>query len=288
MAKWLPLHPRRRRRLPAALWFRALTRLAPDPLSQDPKRPGGLQGSSIDVAYEIADDPGLTTIIRKGIVPAEADYAFSVHLEVQGLQPGRPYWYRFHSGDASSRVGKAWTAPDANSPLERLRLGFVSCSNYELGYFSAYRHLADEAPDIVLFLGDYIYEYVSRSDRAVRKHSDGVEAATLPTYRNRYAQYHTDPDLQRLRSEVTSLITWDDHEVQNDYADSWSQTFDDPERFLHRRAAAYHAFYEHMPLSPRLSRPQGASMRIFNRFDFGKLAQICMLDGRQRPPAPNC
>ncbi len=148
-------------------------------------------------------------------------------------------------------------------------------------YFSAYRHLADEAPDIVLFLGDYIYEYVNLSDRAVRKHSDGVEAATLPTYRNRYAQYHTDPDLQRLRSEVTSLVTWDDHEVQNDYADSWSQTFDDPERFLLRRAAAYQAFYEHMPLSPRLSRPQGASMRIFDRFDFGNLARICMLDGRQ-------
>jgi len=178
-------------------------------------------------------------------------------------------------------MGRAVTTPTPDSPLERLRFGFVSCSNYEHGYFSAYRHLADENPDLVLFLGDYIYENVDFSPSNVRKHSDGIAASTLPTYRNRYTQYRLDPDLQRLHAEVPALITWDDHEVQNDYADQWSETFDDPKAFLRRRAAAYQAFYEHMPLRPSLSRPDGQSMRIYDRFTFGNLAKISMIDGRQ-------
>ena len=94
----------------------------------------------------------------------------------------------------------------------------MSCSNYEHGYFSAYRHLTDENPDVVLFLGDYIYENIEQNRPTVRPHSDGIEAATLPTYRNRYAQYRLDPDLQRLHAQAPALVTWDDHEVQNDYA----------------------------------------------------------------------
>ena len=137
-----------------------------------------------------------------------------------GLQPGRPYWYRFLSGDAASRVGRASTLPAPGAGLERLRFGFVSCSNYEHGYFSAYRHLADENPEVVLYLGDYIYEHIEERRPVVRRHSDGIEAATLPTYRNRHAQYRLDPDLQRLHAEVPALITWDDHDVQNDYADN--------------------------------------------------------------------
>jgi alkaline phosphatase D len=115
----------------------------------------------------------------------------------------------------------------------------------------------------------------------VRRHSDGIEAATLPTYRNRYAQYRLDPDLQRLHAEAPALVTWDDHEVQNDYADKWSEHFDDPELFLLRRAAAYRAFYEHMPVRPILSRPEGPGMRIYDRFTFGDLIEISMIDGRQ-------
>lgn len=124
---------------------------------------------------------------------------------------------------------------------------------YEHGYFSAYRHLAGEDPDFVLFLGDYIYETIEQYRPIVRRHSDGIVAATLPTYRNRYAQYRLDPDLQDLHARVPALVTWDDHEVQNDYADKWSETFDDPEQFLIRRAAAYQAFYEHMPVRPIVS-----------------------------------
>jgi alkaline phosphatase D len=171
----------------------------------------------------------------------------------------------FLSGDAASRIGRAIT----------------SCSNYEHGYFSGYRHLADENSEFVLYLGDYIYETIEQMRPTVRRHSDDVEAATLPTYRNRYAQYRLDADLQRLHAETPALVTWDDHEVQNDYAGKWSQGFDQPELFLLRRAAAYQAFYEHMPVRPILSRPNGPVMRIYDRFSFGDLIEISMLDGRQ-------
>ena len=175
---------------------------------------------------------------------------------------GRPYWLRFLCGDAVSRVGRAMTAPAAGAPVERIRFGFVSCANYEHGYFSAYRHLAEENPDMVLFLGDYFYEYVEEIRPTVRRHSDGIEAATLPTYRNRYAQYRLDADLQQLHAQTPALVTWDDHEVANDYAGRWSQFNDDPDLFLRRRAAAYQAFYEHMPVRPILSRPDGPVMRV--------------------------
>jgi alkaline phosphatase D len=264
------------------------TRLAPEPLSADPKTPGGMRGPDLPVTYEIAKDPAFKDIVRKGISAAEAKYAYSVHVEVTGLEAARPYWYRFSSGDAQSRIGRAVTAPQPGASLDRLRFGFVSCSHYELGYFSAYRHLADEQPDLVAFLGDYIYEYVEEKKPVVRRHSDGVEAADLRTYRNRYAQYHMDPDLQRLHAEVPALITWDDHEVQNDYADVWSQTFDEPAVFLDRRAAAYQAFYENMPLRPSLSQPDGPNMRVYDRYTFGDLAQFSVIDGRQYRSKPAC
>jgi alkaline phosphatase D len=255
------------------------TRLAPDPLSANPATPGGMTGGDVPVAYEIAGDEAMRDVVRRGVADAQAAYGWSVHVDVAGLLPGRPYWYRFLCGDAASRVGRAMTAPAAGAPVERMRFGFVSCSHYEFGYFSAYRHLADENPDMVLFLGDYIYEAAQQG--RVRTHSDGIEAATLPTYRNRYAQYRLDADLQRIHAAAPSLVTWDDHEVSNDYADKWSQYYDDPELFLRRRAAAYQAFYEHMPVRPIMSRPEGPIMRIYDRFTFGDLLEISMIDGRQ-------
>ena len=134
------------------------TRLAPDPLSANPATPGGMTGGDVPVAYEIAGDEAMREIVRRGVADAEAAFAWSVHVDVSGLQPGRPYWYRFLCGDAASPVGRARTAIAAGAPVERMRFGFVSCANYENGYFAAYRHLADEDPDVVLFLGDYIYE----------------------------------------------------------------------------------------------------------------------------------
>ena len=132
-------------------------------------------------------------------------------------------------------------------------------------YFSAYRHLTGENPEFVLFLGDYIYETIEQYRPIVRRHSDGIEAATLPTYRNRYAQYRLDADLQELHAQVPAIVTWDDHEVQNDYADKWSETFD----------------YEHMPVRQILSRPNGPLMRVYDRFTLGDLIEISVIDGRQ-------
>jgi alkaline phosphatase D len=257
------------------------TRLAPDPLAADPATPGGMSGGPVTLGYEIATDKAMRDIVQRGAAVAEPRFAYSTHLEIAGLAPGRPYWYRFTSGEAASRIGRAITAPAPGARLDRLRFAFASCSHYEYGYFSAYRHLADEQPDLVLFLGDYIYEFANTRRPTLRRHSDGVTASTLPAYRNRYAQYRTDPDLQRLHAEITALMIWDDHEVQNDYADEWSETFDPPEKFLRRRAAAYQAFYEHMPVRPSRALPNGPAMRLYERFVFGDLAEFSMIDGRQ-------
>ena len=136
---------------PAPDGFVLWTRLAPEPLSTDPETPGGMRGGSLEIAYEIATDAEMRDIVRQGTTTADSDLGFSVHLEVSGLQPARPYWYRFRTGDAVSRIGRAVTAPAPGDSVDALRFGFVSCSNYEAGYFSAYRHLADQHPDIVLF-----------------------------------------------------------------------------------------------------------------------------------------
>ena len=266
---------------PTADGFVIWTRLAPEPRSANPAGPGGVTSGDVEIRYEVAADDSFRSIVRRGTCIAERAFAHSVHLEMSGLDAWRPYWYRFMSGDAVSRTGRAMTAPAIGSPLERLRLGFVSCSNYEHGYFAGYRHLADESPDIFLCLGDYIYEGVDTTSRTVRRHSDGIEAKTLAAYRNRYAQYRLDPDLQRLHAEVPALVTWDDHEVQNDYADRWSQNYDETEGFLQRRAAAYQAFYEHMPVRASRSLPNGPMMRIYDRYTFGALAEIAMIDVRQ-------
>ncbi len=256
------------------------TRLAPEPLSPDPSHPGGMAPIAAPVRWEIADDPAMRRVIRQGVADAEPQFAHSVHVELAGLEPARDYWYRFTVGDAASPIGHTRTAPSRTATTGRLRFAFASCANYEHGYFSAYRHLAAEMPELVLFLGDYIYESVSQSPRRVRSHSDGVETTDLRTYRNRHAQYKTDPDLQLLHAAAPCLAIWDDHEVQNDYADRWAVNFADPAAFLVRRAAAYRAFWEHMPL-PRSALPNGPDATIHGRFDFSDLVSFLLLDGRQ-------
>jgi alkaline phosphatase D len=266
---------------PTSDGFVLWTRLAPEPLSLDPATPGGMSGGAVPVTYEIATDSGLRNIVRRDTAFAEPAYAYSVHAEVSGLTPGRPYWYRFTSGSAESRIGRALTLPARGMTPDRLRFAFVSCANYEHGYFAAYRHLADEQPDLMLFLGDYIYEYVDTRPGMVRRHSEGIECVALSSYRNRYAQYKLDADLQRVHAEMPALMTWDDHEVQNDYAGDWSATGMPHELLMRRRAAGYQAFFEHMPLRPSRSLPGGPSLRLYDRFAFGDLAEISMLDGRQ-------
>lgn len=259
--------------------FVAWTRLAPDPLAPDGG--GGLR-DPVEVDFEIATDEAMRRIVRRGRTRADVTFAHSVHLEVEGLEPNRPYWYRFSALDAQSPIGRARTAPARNARLDRLRFSFASCAHWELGYFSAYRHMAEEDPDLVLFLGDYIYEFsYAAAERRVRTHDRPQNTVDLIGYRNRYALHRTDPDLQKLHATAPCLMTWDDHEVENDYAAGFAQVAAvSPEDFLKRRAGAYQAFYEHMPLRRR-SMPRGPDMTIFDRYRFGDLAEFTVLDGRQ-------
>src|SRR5262245_25050881 len=259
-----------------ALW----TRLALMPLAHD-----GLGGMSepVSVLWEVAVDESMRTVIRSGTREAVSRWAHSVHVELTGLEASRPYWYRFTALGEQSPIGLARTAPALDAKPATMRFAFASCSNWQVGYFSAYRHMAEEKPDLVVFLGDYIYEYTyagESADKILRPH-DGPTAIDLAGYRNRYALYRTDPDLQALHAAAPCLMTWDDHEVENDYANEWSERIETaPEDFLRRRAAAYQAYYEHMPL--RLgSMAQGSGLRLYNRFRFGNLATFSVLDGRQ-------
>ncbi|MBE7424419.1 MAG: alkaline phosphatase D family protein [Zoogloeaceae bacterium] len=247
------------------------TRLAPDPLNG-----GGLPPADIAVRWEIARDEAFRDVVRRGSAPAEPRHAHCVHVEADGLEPARWYWYRFMAGDAVSPAGRTRTAPAAGSEVDRLRLAFASCQQYEQGFYAAHRHMAAEDLDLVVFLGDYIYES-SWGSRHVRKH-EGPEPYTLEQYRNRYARYKSDPDLQRCHAAFPWLVTWDDHEVDNDYASDRSEDLDP--NFLARRAAAYRAYWEHMPLR-RGAMPDGLRMRLHGRHDFGRLARFHVLDGRQ-------
>ncbi len=246
------------------------TRLAPDPLAG-----GGLDSLAIAVNWEVDDDEGFGTIVRRGTASADPRYGHSVHVEVDGLQPGRWYWYRFLVGDAVSPVGRTRTAP-APDALGSFRFAFASCQQFEQGYYVAHRHMAEENLDLVIFLGDYIYES-SWGKNHVRKH-EGPEPRTLEQYRNRYARYKSDPDLKLCHARFPWIVTWDDHEVSNDYANDRSQDLDP--NFIARRAAAYQAYYEHMPLRTS-ARPQGPNMRLYGHHDFGRLVRFHVLDDRQ-------
>ena len=257
-----------------ALW----TRLAPRPLEG-----GGMPPLAVDVRWEVAEDEGFRRIARAGTARAVAENAHAVHVEAGGLAPGRPYWYRFIAGGEASPVGRTRTAPRPGEGDEKMRLVLGSCQQYEQGFFTAHRHIADEAPDLVAFVGDYIYESTWGSQH-VRSHHI-AEPHTLAQYRDRYAQYKTDADLQRSHAAAPWIVTWDDHEVDNDYADDRSEDLDP--RFLARRAAAYKAFYEHMPLR-RSVLLAGGGMRVFGSLDWGSLARFHILDNRQHRSHQAC
>ena len=254
------------------------TRLAPEPLHA-----GGMGPEAVEVRWELAGDQAFRDIVARGRERATPEAAHSVHVELRGLAPDRVYWYRFAAGDAVSPTGRTRTAPAAAADVQRLRFAFASCQHFEQGHFGAYRHLAAEEVDLIVFLGDYIYE-TSWGRKHVRKHS-GPEASTLIGYRNRHAQYKTDPDLQAMHAQVPWLFTWDDHEVSNDYADTQGQYLQ--AGFVERRAAAYRAYYEHMPLE-RAMLPRGPDMRIYERFGWGRLASFHMLDDRQHRHVQVC
>ncbi len=247
------------------------TRLAPRPLDG-----GGMDPQPVEVRWEVAHDERFARIVRSGSAIAEPAGSHSVHAEVDGLEPAREYHYRFIAGAEASPAGRTRTAPAPGQADARLRLALASCQQFEQGYFVAHRHLAAEGPDLVAFVGDYIYES-SWGREHVRSHATG-EPHTLQEYRDRYAQYKMDRDLQAAHACAPWIVTWDDHEVDNDYAGDQSEDLD-PE-FLARRAAAYRAFLEHMPLR-RSVLAAGGGMRIYERFAWGGLADLHVLDDRQ-------
>ncbi len=250
------------------------TRLALDPLNG-----GGMPPDDVEVVWEVARDEGMADVVRRGTSVAREVLGHSVHVEVDGLEPGRWYWYRFRAGADESAVGRTRTLPAAGARADRLRFAFASCQHYEQGYFTAYRHMAEDDLDLVFHLGDYIYEYEGRDGR-VRRHT-GDEIELLDDYRNRYALYRSDPDLQAAHAAFPWVVTWDDHEVDNNYANAVSEEEGLPaELFRRRRAAAYQAYYEHMPLR-RSSLPAGPNLQLYRAFGWGDLASFHVLDTRQ-------
>lgn len=249
------------------------TRLAPDPLDG-----GGMTPAPVPVRWEIAEDEAMRRIVRRGATVAHAAWAHSVHVEANGLAPGRVYWYRFSARGEASPIGRTRTAPAASAKVAQLRFAAACCQDFQNGYYSAYRHMAREDLDFVLHLGDYIYEYGANPQRT-RQHRGG-ETVTLADYRNRYAQYRADPDLQAAHAAFPWLSITDDHEVENDYADDQSEKRTPRAAFLARRAAAYRAYYEHMPLRPAMA-PRGAAFPLHRRRRFGDLVDLFLLDERQ-------
>ncbi|MBW6401040.1 alkaline phosphatase D family protein [Roseomonas sp. HJA6] len=267
------------------------TRLAPEPFAQD----GGLPPLSVPVGWAVAEDEAFTRIALRGMTAAWPQKAHAVHVEVRGLAPGRPYFYRFQAGGQASPVGRARTAPAPDAAPERLRFAVAGCQHYEHGFFTAWKHIATEPDlDFVFHYGDYIYEYAGRQagqrgwGPLVRQHVGG-ETMTLADYRLRYAQYRTDPDLQAAHAAHAFLPSYDDHEVDNNWAGSFSEEDGrsprhpvavPPETFALRKAAAFQAWYEHMPVRAA-ALPRGQDITAYRRLDFGRLMRVNVLDTRQ-------
>ena len=230
------------------------------------------------VRWEVAEDDAFARIVASGEEQAVADEAATVHAEPRGLASDRWFFYRFHALGQTSRTGRTRTAPAADAAAGALRFAIASCQRYDVGHYAAWRAVAESDPDVILFLGDYIYETPTTRADAVRRH-EGSHARTLDGYRDRYATYKSDPLLQAAHAQAPWLMVWDDHEVANDYAGLQGQDLS-PD-FAERRAHAYRAYWEHMPF-PRASKP-GAdrTMRIVGRLDWGRLARIHLLDDRQ-------
>ncbi|TQS40812.1 alkaline phosphatase D family protein [Cryptosporangium phraense] len=252
------------------------TRLAPRPLDG-----GGMPDRPVPVRWEVATDENFATVVRSGTATATPALAHSVHVDVRGLRPGAEYFYRFRVGGQASPVGRTRTAPAAGTLPRALRFAVASCQSWADGYYTAYRGLVDEDVEFVAFLGDYIYESPPRDD-TVRKHEGSGEPWSLVEYRNRHAQYRTDPLLAEAHAAVPWIVTWDDHEVVDDWAGGPSGDA----RFRGRRAAAFQAYYEHLPVRTRP--PLGLGLQVYRRLTYGQLATFHVLDTRQyRSPAPS-
>lgn len=262
------------------------TRLAPRP--QEPGH--GMPRAGMEVEWQVASDERFRTVVQKGTMVARPELGHAVHVEVSGLEPGRPYWYRFMSGGERSVTGRARTAPAVGAAVDKVRFAVAGCQEWSQGLYTAYQHLSAESDlDFIYHYGDYIYEYGSRplffsryTDSmlpTVRPVTDG-EVFSLDDYRRRYALYKSDPHLQLAHAAAAFVGIWDDHEVDNNWVGAAEEGDAPPELFLLRRVAAAQAYYEHMPFR-RSSWPMGPEMQLFRRLQFGSLLDMNVLDTRQ-------
>jgi len=259
------------------------TRLAPEPF----KIGYGMPMAPVAVDWEVGDSASFKTIVAKGTAIAPPELGHAIHVEVGGLQPGRDYWYRFTAGRDRSMVGRARTTPALGTVLDRVRFAVAGCQDYETGYYTAYRRLAEDNPDFVFCYGDYIYEgrggritaNGGRPIENIRQHF-GDEIYALDDYRRRYAQYKLDADLQVAHAAAPWFAVWDDHEIDNDWVGEIDQDGTDPKLFNLRRQAAVQAYYENMPLRAS-SFPVGTSLQIYRRAAYGQLLNLNLLDTRQ-------
>ncbi|MFF8883370.1 alkaline phosphatase D family protein [Streptomyces flaveolus] len=273
------------------------TRLAPEPFLED----GGMGTERVAVEWEVALDDYFAGVLFRGTADAHAEYAHSVHVDVTGLTPGTEYYYRFRTGSWISPMGRTRTAPRPGSDASALRLAAVACQAYQDGYYTVLGHVAEDDVDVVFHLGDYLYEYAVNPAGGERRYTDVTlpdvfnrETMTLADYRLRYSLYKTDKDLQAAHHAHPFVVSWDDHETENNYAGSIPENEVPPAEFLLRRAAAYRAYWENQPLRTA-QLPQGPDARLYRRLHWGTLAQFDILDTRQyrsdqayddRPHAP--
>lgn len=268
------------------------TRLAPKPLEPG----GGMTMKSVAVKWQVAADDQFRTIVQSGEALARPELGHSVHVEVAGLAPARRYWYRFFAGAEASPIGTVRSAPAAGAAVNRLRIGVAGCQHYEGGLFTAYRHLSEEPDlDAVFHYGDYIYEHwagrgcptTAPGQRTCLRSHVGEEIYSLDDYRRRYAQYKLDADLQAAHAAVAFLPTWDDHEVDNNWAAALDEQGTPPEMFHLRRFAAMQAWYENMPVR-KAQFPAGGGLMMHRRLDYGNLLRVHLLDTRQYRTDQRC
>ena len=259
------------------------TRLAPNPLDPD----GGMPNLGVPVQWRLATDDGMQNIAASGQQLATPQLGHSIHVTAGQLKPDTWYWFQFSVNGEESVVGRTRTMPARFANPKQLSFAAASCQSLEQGYYTAYDRMAEDELDLVFHLGDYIYEYNAGNQGNIRKHHGG-EIVSLSDYRVRHAQYKLDPALQKAHARCPWFVTWDDHEVDNNCADEISEQKNvKPVDFLIRRAAAYQAYYENMPLR-RTSLPAGPYLQLYRRGAFGQLAEFMVLDGRQyRSDQPN-
>ncbi|MDW3220734.1 MAG: alkaline phosphatase D family protein [Acidimicrobiales bacterium] len=250
------------------------TRLATDPFAPD----GGMTPEAVTIGWQVGADENMSDIVASGNAVADPAFGHSVHIELAGLEPARTYWYRFFVGDWETETARTRTTPAAGDLADRLVLGHISCQRITQGYWTAFDDLATHDVDAIVHCGDYIYE---RNGSGIRT-LDIPEPTELAGYRAIYAGYKADPSLQAAHAIAPWVVTWDDHEVENNYqgqvAENGSDT-PDRESFLARRGAAYQAWWENMPV--RLAAPVGASLPIHRGVEFGRLVSLSVLDTRQ-------